>query len=481
MSKDILPEEYLQKDFEYGRLTKNQLRKIMYENGVESIPPLTAKKSELVDAYRINIHNRIDVLGRKSRVSMDNPFQKTPTKRMDIAFEKVPSTPTAKVHIAASKPKHASASKAEESGMREASSKRETRDASVNSYVTDSLSDHSNGSFNSSSFITSSFLNSSSDRQSPRKGDDRQRELRKRAFTSDPALDKASPSEAVSGPRKTPRSKAERRLKTKRSRRWYLLLIPLAAAALYLRFFCPYCRDDEFLCVFPPKHSRVVEGELVCDEGFVARKGLFKTYCEWDNRQERMVERETKQIRRLLEKRSGDFSYGMVPVRAASLKMLTRNPEVVEMLKKEGGIVVSGDSVYSVNRRVTAGTFARYYTRRILMGMIPLAILLVVVRMYQSFARKRKERMRTARKIVKDVVDVLVRQIYVSAKNTNFPSHVNVEQLQDCFGVDKGVWRDVEGIVLKNSNIRELQVANKKAWEWVGPILYKPEFNGSLF
>ncbi|ELA40911.1 uncharacterized protein VICG_02051 [Vittaforma corneae ATCC 50505] len=72
-SQKLTREEYLSKDFDYTKLTKQEMRAIMSENGVEDIPPLTALKSTIIEAYKKNIHDRIDSI--KSNFSEENIFQ----------------------------------------------------------------------------------------------------------------------------------------------------------------------------------------------------------------------------------------------------------------------------------------------------------------------------------------------------------------------------------------------------------------------
>lgn len=431
MVKEIPPEEYLKKDFDYSKLTKNQLRKIMHENGVEEIPALTAKKSELLDAYKSSIHNRIDVLRRRGSISSENPFQKSKKKVSNI-FENVPSPAN-----------RTQDKKMNENDFPARSTAHEDEHIDPIPYKKEK---------NEAVFPAS------------------YSEIKKKASASDPTLNKIG-SEASSN------STASTSMLV---RVIYTLIIPVMCVMIYIKLLCPYCGGDEFFCILPPEHSKVVDGKLVCDDSFVIKRGIFKTCCVRDDRREKEIGMEVKQIKRMLERKNGDFLYGMTSNRAMPLESLSKDPEVIKKLVKETGIITTGDMVYSVNRRISAKTFVKYYARRILMGTIPLILTLIAIKTFQSYTRKRYERLLAARKMVKDVNDVLVRQIYVSAKNSNFPSYIYVEQLKDCFGVDKSIWNEVEKIVLKNSNVHEIKIADKKAWEWVGPILYKPEFNGSL-
>ncbi|ADM12668.1 uncharacterized protein Eint_111690 [Encephalitozoon intestinalis ATCC 50506] len=519
MSKDTVLEDYLNKDFDYTKLTKTQLRKIMYENGIEPIPPATSKKSELLRAYKENIHDRIDVLiSRKKNISLENSFQNA-SPRKKYGFTEVPDVPETnnKDGIPNRKSRGTSSSPGTPKKGERASKETPSRNFSLRDFSfsgdapiqekKDTLKEteeqdpsnqtpgstmfnNSTVDFSGSSLSSSFILSSSEERSSLSRRSEKETgniKMKKRAFTSDPTLDKPDFQSKHSSPRSmssnSTRINISRPRPQRRKGKWCFatLLMIMVSVGIYFRFVCPYCSGDKLPCIPPPRHSRIVDGRLVCDKGFMVRHGIFKDYCIKDDRREKKMEKKVKELRKILERRSGDFMYRMAPTKSIPIELLTKDSEVIERLKKEVGIIISNEMIYSVNSRVSVKTFFRYYFKRILMISIPLSIVVVVIRVIRMFRRKKQERLQTARKIVKDIADVLVRQIYVSTKNTSFPSYVYIEQLRDCFGVDKKIWKEVEDIIFKNSNIRESCVEGRKAWEWVGPILYKPEFNGSLF
>ncbi|AFN84149.1 hypothetical protein EROM_111680 [Encephalitozoon romaleae SJ-2008] len=520
MPKDMVPEDYLNKDFDYTKLTKTQLRKIMYENGVEAIPPLTAKKSELIDAYKENIYKRIDVLmSRRKNISMENSFQNVSPKKKYV-FEEVPDIPVtnSKGEDPYKKP-YSEASMSDigtprkdvkeikestsrnfspksSSFVEKAPSNQEKR----NSFVEDeapggsslvagmSAANNSTIGFSGSSFSSSFIHSSSSGRSSISRRNEKQgssSDVRKRAFTSDPTLDKPELQSEHSSPRSSSNFteiNATRFRSRSKKNKWFLVLSIIGfAVAGYFRFMCPYCLDGRRFCIPLPEHSKINNGRLACDKGFIIKHGILRDYCIEDNRHEKEMSKKIKELKKILERRSGDYMYGMIPTKSVPVKLLSSDPEIIERLKKEVGIVISNEMIYSVNARVSMKTFFRYYFRRMIMISTPLAIIIIMIKIIGMFRKKKKERLQAAQKIVKDIADVLVRQIYVSTRNANFPSHVYIEQLKDCFGVDRKVWREAEKMIRRNSNIRESCIEGKSAWEWVGPILYKPEFNGSLF
>ncbi|KAH9410710.1 putative Man1-Src1p protein [Ordospora pajunii] len=497
MTKDIGPEEYLCSDFDYLKLTKTQLRKIMYENGVEDSFPITCKKQRLLEAYKRNIHEKIEELkAKKGRISMDNPFQKTASSKAEVEmFESVSQAPdvkntenapkTPKISIKMS-PKAVSMS--EKHSPKKQHDKKSKHDKHVDKSTAAEplIASASDLDFCNSSISSSLMMSGSSENGNgmSRKSEDvSSSDVRRRAYTSDPTLDKL---ESKAKRSSTVSKQSSEVVKSNDSRSGWRVAYVLVAIALicglaYVRIACPYCIGDAFLCTKQPEHSRIVDGKLICDEGFVFKHGLMRDYCVKDDRHERMIAWKIREIKKHLERRSGEYLYGVASSRMVPIDTLTKEPELVEKIKNEAGIAVLGSMVYSVKAKVPIRTFVRYYMRMIIAITVPLGLMIVVVKMIRSIKRKREQRQHMARKIVRDVSDVLVRQIYVSTKNTNFPSYVYIEQLRDCFGINKKVWADVEKMVASNSNIRKMSVENKNAWEWVGPILYKPEFNGSLF
>lgn len=69
----ISKEEYLKEDFDYTKLTKQELRLIMLENNVVNIPPINALKHVIIEAYEAEIHKRIKELS--ARFKNKNIFQ----------------------------------------------------------------------------------------------------------------------------------------------------------------------------------------------------------------------------------------------------------------------------------------------------------------------------------------------------------------------------------------------------------------------
>jgi hypothetical protein len=491
MTKDITPQEYLDKDFDYTKLTKLQLRKIMYENGVEDIPPIAAKKVDLLEVYKKHIHERIDALGRKSKITAENPFQRTPRKEESSVDDKSSTrifiTPRRERQKEEAREDAVAVSPQKKEGANKTpvpvSSPHKRKPGSPMRRQTDhraSLSSDESTTISGAdrSFGSSSFFNPFSARD-PSAAEARRSCSSETSTLENGELTIKTPKKLV---KKVSRAVgAAPEVEKRRFKKRFLSMGALLGILVYLRLYCPYCDGTKFLCIAPPKHSRVIDGELVCSKGYIIRSGIFGTYCVRDDRREREIAWEVKRITRLLESVHGDFAYGTVPSKAVPLESLTTDPQVISKLKSVPGVVMEGDVAYSTNRRIRLKSFIRYYAELGLMIFVPLAATVIIAKIFQVRARGRREKMVAARRIVKDIADVLIRQVYISAKNTNYPGHVYVEQLHDCFGTEEGVWREVEKMVSKNSNIREVAAReDKRAWEWIGPILYKPEFSTVL-
>jgi hypothetical protein len=472
MTKEITPQEYLDKDFDYTKLTKLQLRKIMYENGVEEIPPISALKSDLLEAYKRHIHDRVGALKKRSRVTMENPFQRgeEPRTRVLISQREKEGSP---------KKKEAEPSPAKEAPSREPFIHKGPRTEPL-----DRTEKHHRASLSSDesipgtdrSLVSSSLFNSFLVKDSAATGGRRRDMASEGPAMEEGELTMRTPRKLVKKVSKAVAAAPE--AEGKRARKRFLFVGILVGVLLYLRLYCPYCDGSRMLCIAPPRHSVVVDGELVCSEGYMIRSGILGTYCVRDDTREREVAREVRRIKRLLEGIHGDYAYGMAPRKAVPLESLTADPQVVAGLRDAPGVVIEEEMVYSTGRRVRLKSFLRYYAELGLMVLVPLAVAATIAKVFQARARRGRERAVAARKIVKDIADVLIRQIYVSAKNANYSGYVYVEQLHDCFGTEAGVWEEVEKLVARNSNIREVVGReDKRAWEWVGPILYKPEFS----
>lgn len=56
---------YLNKSFDFTKLTKDQLREILFDNNIPDIPPANSKKDVFIDFYKKNIHDKIDLLKKE--------------------------------------------------------------------------------------------------------------------------------------------------------------------------------------------------------------------------------------------------------------------------------------------------------------------------------------------------------------------------------------------------------------------------------
>lgn len=323
MAKDVDRSTYLDKDFDYTKLTKEQLRSILFENGVQDIPPITEKKSAYIDVYRREVHSRIDELNKPvepdgsdiryvSHFSSENIFQSP--KRVSIDIKKngsfAPGSPA--------------------SGARRRDAARETPERTIDmssmpssrlllNIRRDSLKrDQPSPGRSASAQRDSASVVPEHVRKGQRTGAERtqdqapragplhqelhakdgpscwgkEEEVRWKSGKRPSAREDASMSTEssvvveevfdhaylVSTPSRVRKSKFAVASVEKSSRRELLLHIGMLVY-VYFRFLCPYCTEGRILCVPVPQNALLVDGMLKCKSGFVLRHGL-RTRCE---------------------------------------------------------------------------------------------------------------------------------------------------------------------------------------------------------
>lgn len=616
MSKEIRPDEYLSRDFDYTKLTKPQIRKILYENGVEDIPPIAALKSELLASYKKNIVDKL--INTKSNLTQENPFQKaagqsslgnpatpksgvkaqvkikegngsmiggrvidqpstksaksiadeireeksskgatqiknkgnetpraraepvadvrsTPNKNLGISYE-APSrstlgrramstdqqgskdqvntpkfTPTRRSSIAAAGTPHKASIGSRENTKGDdwnrehdqSESQGETGSSqgigyspyrrSLDSEDEISLVDMHTESFDSESKYSSLHLGSSAQMEEE---DTNRLYSKKRSSTADSKQIRSDPNLLRTCTFSSDKNKGVITGRTKKNVNLpgmlylksknrsgifkYLFWMLLALGIVYLRFYCPYCKGTELFCAKVPSHARLNGNVLEAEPGYLIKEGLLGKYAIKDNREEKRVAKHVFRIIWLLEGKNSDYYYNLVKDNRVPLSSLTSDPAVVSALMKTNKVTIENGLVCARERRVRVKTFVRYYSRRLAMFAVPFIVVSLFALLVQKRMKSKRERIAQAQKIIRDVTSGLMRQVIVSTKNSSIPGYVQVDQLQDIFGADKHLWMEVCRNIERNSNVKEMTVDKKKVWEWIGPIIYKPELGGSL-
>ncbi|RVD93385.1 Man1-Src1p-C-terminal domain-containing protein, partial [Tubulinosema ratisbonensis] len=84
--------DYLDKSFDYTKLTKDQIREILFDNNIKDIPPVTSKKDIFIDFYKKNIYDKIDLLKQQvmpNDEGIEDEDKKT-TENVDLFRKKSP-------------------------------------------------------------------------------------------------------------------------------------------------------------------------------------------------------------------------------------------------------------------------------------------------------------------------------------------------------------------------------------------------------
>jgi len=436
----ITKEEYLDKDFDYSKLTKPELRQIMSENNVEDIPPLTALKSVILESYKKNIYDRIDYL--KNNFSTENPFQSQRKRRVSESPAK--NVPFTNVWDSSNpKPEH---------------NKIEVRIS--NSKLNDSFSrdpcseDVTEAASNASELNSTSFASLKTHKKAP--GTVRQKKDGTEQFKN------------AAKPEKIPCAKV-RHFKSKLLLSFFLLF------CIYCKFFCPYCKPGMKFCINTPPHSRLVNNELVCDKGYRLVRGIV-SICVLDDKKEVDLSYKADSIIRMLEYLKGDFKYGFTKSDKVKLSVLTSDEKLISKLAESSRVVIEDGMAQAVSYKVSSKVFMKFYFFFLLKisGIIFLSAVLIKLmlnRRRQAHALKQQ-----AVSISKDVLDILNKQVVISLKSSQFRGYVYEEQMKDALEIKDNLWPYVKSIVEKNSNIqKETDEDGKVFWKWIGPVMIRGE------
>lgn len=181
------------------------------------------------------------------------------------------------------------------------------------------------------------------------------------------------------------------------------------------------------------------------------------------------------EILNLLAFRKGDYIYGRVKNPSINIKDLTENESIIREIKNHPLLICEGDQVSSKNYKVSVRTFLHFYAKRTISICLPIILCLCLIKYLLYKRRKRREVELLSKKVTKDVLNVLLRQLIISTSNTRFPEYVFIDQLKDVFGEDSAVWQNVIKNVSKNANVSTLKMKDKDAWQWIGPIVRRKE------
>lgn len=464
MAKDVDRSTYLDKKFDYTKLTKEQLRSILFENGVQNIPPITDKKSAYLDVYRKEIHSRIDELSKPvkpdgsdiryvSHFSSENIFQSP--KRMSIGIKKnsghAPESPvsgTGRREYVGGTPERTIDMSSRPSSrlvlnIRKDSPKRDTkgagRDGGVRAHGQPETSpeDQEPQMANGAEGREHSEMP-----QQDVKGGQRWRSgKRPSAQRTDASVSTESSvvveevldhAYLVSTPSRVKKSQFVVAPIERSSRRELLLHVALIVY-VYFRFLCPYCTEGRSFCVPVPPNAQLVDGALKCKSGFVLRRGL-RTRCEYalldELRRGVSVERLDPRVLRL---RGVHVHSGVARIEESGAAALARNAE----------------NIFAVSE-------------------VPVLVLLFL----SSIANWRVRNARIRRAVEKEAMRCTEELVKVLKSRCREGRLMPVSTAKKQFGTDGRVWAEVlkriKTRVVERSGI--VDGKQTKVWEWTGEI-----------
>ncbi|KAI5168480.1 hypothetical protein PAEPH01_0168 [Pancytospora epiphaga] len=502
MAEKIPRKEYLNKSFDYKKLTKQELRRIMSENHVENIPGPNSLKNTILDAYKKYIHDRVDELA--SKFSNENIFQgSSASVESDLeATEEI---------LFSGKGSESEEFAIDDSKYNTSINNSKYDNTSINNSKYDDISinnskiinEEIHDSINDSILPNFSFKdkNFEINLRSPRKSKLMDIKLSNNAEQSSTPgnrddtiisnssiqtsiFDTSVDSENIS----VSRSRKGGVIKTmpntdsttpnpvsSRFKRRYLLAIFILMFLVYLKFFCPYCTPEGSFCVPLPAHSLLVNEEICCAPGYRLVRGIID-HCVVDNTEKlRNIEKAGKIIR-MLEYYKGEEKYGTGKNRRIKLDNITLDQELQRLVLESGKVTVEGGYVTAIKGRRSVRVVIRYYLRRIALIAIPFLFFLVTVKLCLNRRRRQAKLLQEAHAIAKDVLGTLSRQLVVSTRSSVFNPELSERQLKDALDVPEQVWCYVVPIVRSNANVKCVAGEDGEAmWVWKGPILSHSE------
>lgn len=449
----ITKEEYLNKEFDYSKLTKQELRQIMSENAIEDIPPLTALKSVILEAYKKHIHDRIDQL--TNSYTDENIFQNERKKISGSASERNPVAN--KEDTVAGNKRNGSASEKNPVLNKDEAKAGNKIEIRINK---PSLSHIKEQPINEGLEVSSSFseLNSTSF-------------LKAKKFNNTCKATKEK--DNSSGPVLANKPVKSHRSKWRIFRAVFLLFI--CAVCFYFKFICPYCKSGMKLCINIPPNSKLENGNLICKSGYKLVRGIVNI-CVVDNKQEEELAYKCNCLIKMLEYLKGDFIYGFAKSPKVKLSLLVSDEKLNTKLSQSPKVLIENDFIQARFYRVSFRIFMKFYALFLIKILSLILISFIFLKFMLSRRRKAQSLNSQAAVIAKDILDILSRQVMLSVKSSQFKASVTEQQMRDALEIKQEIWPYVKLIVKKNSNIQcETDDHGLISWKWIGPVLHKIE------
>jgi len=503
VKRGLLKKEYLNKNFDYEKLTKQELRSIMAENNVEDIPPLTALKSVIIKAYKKNIYDKIESL--KENFSSENIFQKRKGNPV-IEIEKSKSSrPTIELEGNANSmhdtrnvsPGYSTRNaspviklrRKDDSLRRRDDFSRRGDDSILNEdqILTSPFIEESDEGLNQSlifdksinsslitnksingSLITDDLLNNNSGlgMESMSRSNIRGSNIRE---SDNIRGSNIRESDNIRG------SNIKGKGRVMKSIRRLLILGMITASIIYLKFFIPYCTGSEKFCVIPPRHSHFENGELKCDKGYKLKHGIID-FCVKDREMERKIE----EIVRNLEYIRGDVEYGGKLPENYTFENICKDQELREILKRSPKVVIKDNRIWATDKRVGMRTFFKYYMKWFVRIISPLVIFSVIVKILLFRSRRRRQLNEKGKVFFKEASKLLLNQLLMSVKHVGmFKPFLYERQICENLDIDERTWKIVKKYLTENCNVEDgMDDLGSVYWRWTGPIQSKADVDG---
>ncbi|ELA46530.1 hypothetical protein VCUG_01963 [Vavraia culicis subsp. floridensis] len=464
------PGEYLSKEFDYTKLTKDQLRKILSEQGVTVME--NKLKTELLQMYKNTIHDKIDEIKKKmgnvkadskgievvesdaNNFSTENPFQspkknekkegdlgrRTPVRNLNVEKESDFRTPARirNIYNSFDVPKAASERKARRVSLVGSETVNEERDSSL-LYRTakESIKRH----------LDRQGLSHAQDKtptKSPVRG------VHKTLF---------SPSDV-----RQPVSVRERS-RGHSLRIFSVIFLPLFAVFFfYLKCLVPYCTDGKKCCIRLPKNTFLDEkGQLRCSRGYMLQKNLL-----FPNKAVRDISQSDNpdEIVRYLRKTSTEFYYGL---RRSKLIKLSINEELKRRILGYGDVRTTDNLMFFSKKRIFSPSILikslynrHFYT--MVFAVFAIVVIFYVINFYKQLR-------------IKGNYDKVVDMLRLQKKNsTRFQVNPFLfeEQIVGHSGLQPQDFLNVKRLLEMNTNVTIFNMSvsgrSAKAYEWLGEI-----------
>ncbi|ELQ76060.1 hypothetical protein THOM_0970 [Trachipleistophora hominis] len=464
------PDEYLTKEYDYTKLTKDQLRKILSEQGVTVME--NKLKTEILQMYKSAIYDKIDEIKQKmanikadskgieviesdaTNFSAENPFQ-SPKKGDKDGENFVKRTPVRKIEM-----------------ERNADSRTPTRIRNIYSSF-DMPKDVSNRKPRRVSLVDGKSVKDEKDsnllyrtaKESIKRHLDRQGlpSVRDRTPTKSP----------VRGVHKTMFSPSDVKQSINVQKRpgghnfrlFYISVFPLLAIIIfYLKYFAPYCTNGGRCCVKLPKNTFLDEkGRLRCSKGYVLQRNIL-----FPNKAVRDIalSDDPEEIVRYLRRINTEVYYGL---RHSKLVELGLGENLRKKVLAYKDVRITDNFMFFSNKRLFSPSIIirSIYIRHFYVLMF--SILAVFVALYAINFYKQLR--------VKNNYDKVIDMLRLQKKNSS-QFQVNPflfeEQIVGHSGLKPQEFLDVKRLLEMNTSVTifDISVSGKcaKAYEWLGTI-----------